>query len=133
MPDPEEVRDAEVVRRDEPGGRVVDAEIVYDAAAHGRAERVTASRIPGGIFISRGLYDFGGDPVAARKRLRELQLKLWLWLLGFAGIAAGCFYGAFVTEVVIWAALLLIGGALCLLGASVTWLIIWAVRRIPKP
>lgn len=133
MPDPEEIRDAELVRRGEPAGRVVDAEVVHDSQAHGRAERVTAGRIPGGMFISRGLYEFDGDPKAARKRLRELQIKLWLWLLGFAAIAAGCFYGAFVTEVVIWAALLLIGGALCLLGGSVTWLIIWAVRRIPKP
>jgi hypothetical protein len=130
MPEPRDIRDAEIVR--EPG-RVVDAEVVRDAGTHGRSERVTASRIPGGVFISREYFQFGGDPTAARKRLRDLQVKLWLWLLGFAVIAAGCFYGAFVTEVVIWAALLLIGGALCLLGASVTWLIIWAVRRIPKP
>ena len=131
MSEPGEIRQAEAVRKGE--GKVVEAEVVRESASSGEVERVTVRRIPGGMLFGRSAFEFGGDPALARKRLRDLQFKLWLWLLGFAAIAAGCFYGAFVTEVVIWAAMLLVGGAVCLFCVSFLWMIIWAVRRIPMP
>lgn len=120
MPDEPRIHEAEVVRKGE-------------ADEHRVVQHVNVKRIPGGAFIGRSLFEFQGDAKAARKRLRDLKFKLWLWLIGFALISAACVYGAFTTEVVIFAAFLLISGVACAVAMSFVWLVIWAVRRVPVP
>jgi hypothetical protein len=113
--------------------RVVDAEVVQPARETRVVEHVSVRRIPGGAFFARGLAGGESNPAAARKRMREVKFRLWLWLLGFAVIAAACFYGAFATEVVVWAAFLLIAGTACLVASSVVWLMIWVLARVKLP
>jgi hypothetical protein len=112
----------------EPEHKVVDAEVVQNATPHD-VERVKVSRVEGsGLF--RRVFEPGKDAETGRKRLRELRFRLWLWLAGFVAIAAGCFYSAAESEVVIWSAFLLIAGAACGLAAAVVGVVIWALRRM---
>jgi hypothetical protein len=116
-----------------PAPRVVEAEIVREPRSHGEVESVTVRRIPGGAFFTRGLFASEGDAEKARKRLKELRLKLWLYALGLMLIAAGCFIGAFLTDVVIFAAFLIVAGLAVSLAAGVVYLLLRAVRAISLP
>ncbi|MCB9894179.1 MAG: hypothetical protein H6839_07015 [Planctomycetes bacterium] len=123
MPEERRIHEAEVVRKGESQNET-ERHVV---------QRVDVRRIPGGAFIGRSLFEFHGDPKAARKRLSDLKFKLWLWLIGFALISAACVYGAFTTETVIFSAFLLLTAVACAVAVSFVWIVIWAVRRVPLP
>ena len=113
--------------------RVVEAEVVHDDGEHTHVEKVDVRRIPGGAVFGRSMFSFTGDTQAATKRLKELRLKLWLYALGLMTIAAGCFIGAFMTDVVIFAAFLIVAGLLVGSAAGVVYMILRAVRAIQLP
>lgn len=118
--------------------KIVEVEIVKDegereAPAH-VVEHVTARRIPGGAFIARSVRASGADPQAVQKTLRGLKMRMWLFIVGFAAIAGGCFYGANVTESVFFAAFLIVTGIAMLLCVSLTYLLIRLVGKLsPTP
>jgi hypothetical protein len=113
--------------------RVIEAEVVREGPSREISEHVTARRIPGGAFFTRSVFSNPKDLAATKRKLRDLKLRLWLWLFGFAAIAGACVYGAFVTETVIWAAFLIVAALGCAIASSVVWLVIWAVARIKLP
>jgi hypothetical protein len=115
----------------EPERKVVDAEVVRNAEPHD-VERVKVSRVESSRMF-RSVFEPGKDAQTGRKRLRELKFRLWLWLVGFVALAAGCFYTAADSDVVIWSAFLLIAGAACALAAAFVGVMIWALRRLPLP
>lgn len=112
----------------EPERKVVEAEVVRDAEPHD-VERVKVSRIESSRFF-RSVLEPGKGAEVGRKRLRELKLRMWLWLAGFVAISVGCFYSAVEADVVIWSAFLLIAGAACGLAAAVVGFLLWAMRRL---
>ncbi|MCA8911576.1 MAG: hypothetical protein KDB82_07715 [Planctomycetes bacterium] len=123
MSEPRKIHDAEIVGR----GEARDA----DRDSH-MVERVEVRRIPGGAFFGRSSFSFSGDPAEARRKLRETKLRLWLWLLGLAGISAGCFYGAWAVDSKLFGAFFIFAGALISVAAGVVWLLLWALRRLPQ-
>lgn len=128
MSEPKKVHEAEIV------GSAADRaeERAGDRAPSHMVEHVEVRRIPGGAFFGRSAFQFNGNPAEARKRLREVKLRLWLWLLGLAGISAGCFYGAWAIDSKFMGAFLIFAGALVSVAAGVVWLMIWALRRLPQ-
>jgi hypothetical protein len=118
--------------------KIVEVEIVTEDDAREApdhvVEHVSARRIPGGAFVARSVRASGADPKAVRKTLRGLKLRMWLFIVGFAAIAGGCFYGANVTESVFFAAFLIVTGIGMLLCISLTYLLIRLVGRLsPTP
>ena len=130
MTEPKQVFDAEVVRTTE----VSDDSRSGDSLPDPRPiEHVDVRRVNGRTVVGRTFFQMTGDPDAARVRLREVKFKLWLWLCGLGLVTGMCLYGAFTTEVVIYAAFLLIAAVVCGLAVSFIWLLIWALRRLPTP
>lgn len=124
MTEPRKIHEVEVIRtseRDAEGAPAQDSHVV---------QHVEARRIPGGAFFGQSRFSFSGDPEAARQRLREVKLRMWLWLLGLAGISAGCFYGAWAVESKLFGAFFIFAGALISVAAGVVWLILRAMRRL---
>ncbi|MCA8919515.1 MAG: hypothetical protein KDB68_09335 [Planctomycetes bacterium] len=124
MSEPRKIHEAEIVKDSESQNG--------EAAGSHLVERVEVRRIPGGAFFGRSAFQFNGDPAEARKRLREVKLRLWLWLLGLASISAGCFYGAWAIDSKFMGAFLIFAGAVISVAAGVVWLMIWALRRLPQ-
>lgn len=113
--------------------RVVEAEVVRDDGHHTRVEKVSVERVPGGTFFGRSVFSFPGDAERANQRLKELRLKLSLYALGLMVIAGACFVGAFFTDVVIFAAFLIVAGLLIGSAAGLVYLLYRAVRVINLP
>lgn len=113
--------------------RVVEAEVVRDEGEHTSVQKVNVHRIPGGVFFGRSVFSFAGDAEKANKRLKELRIKLWLYALGLMVIAGGCFVGAFFTDVVIFAAFLIVAGLLIGCAAGLVYLLLRAVRAVSLP